>query len=131
MTKAIESGMGEAAHRGGSDKETSENRFGEEVVVGVNKYRVSASEKAAQTEVRSIDNVAVRNDQIKRLHRLKAERDNVAVEASLKALTEAARASPQKTEKGNSPNNLLALAVNAARLAPRRVKIRIFETSFY
>ena len=63
-------------------------------------------EKAEQLDVLEVDNAAVRESQIKRLHQLKAERDNTKVQAALEALT-------QSAESGKG--NLLALAVDAAR----------------
>ena len=115
MTKAIESGMAKLRIEESATKKQARIDSGEDVVVGVNKYKVSASSKGASTEVRSIDNAAVRDHQIKRLHRLKAERDTAAVDKALRALTDAAKQPLDKSAKGNCPNNLLALAVQAAR----------------
>jgi methylmalonyl-CoA mutase len=75
---------------------------GEDVIVGVNKYRL-ASEDAI--DILDVDNHAVRGGQIARIARVKAERDNAACRAALDALREGA--------KGNA--NLLGLAVEAAR----------------
>jgi methylmalonyl-CoA mutase len=77
---------------------------GAQTIVGTNKYRVSGE---ADIEVLKVDNAAVRDRQIAKLVRLKAERDPAAVAAALAALTETAR-----TGQGN----LLELAVNAARV---------------
>ena len=74
----------------------------EEVIVGVNKYRL---ENEPQVEVRDIDNDRVRAQQIARLQQIKGTRDQARVDAALKALTDGARGSA----------NLLALAVDAAR----------------
>jgi len=73
------------------------------VIVGVNKYRL---EKEAPVEVREVDNVAVRESQIARLHQIKAGRDNAKVQASLSALTAAA---------DSGSGNLLGLAIEAIR----------------
>jgi methylmalonyl-CoA mutase len=75
---------------------------GEEVIVGVNKYRL---ENEADIDVRDIDNDKVRAQQLSRLQKVKGTRDQAKVDAALKALTEGA--------KGQA--NLLALAVEAAR----------------
>ncbi|MCX7622124.1 MAG: methylmalonyl-CoA mutase family protein, partial [Acidimicrobiales bacterium] len=75
---------------------------GEEVVVGVNKYVVDQPELV---DVLDIDNTKVREEQIAKLQRVRATRDEAAVQAALVALTEGAR--------GDA--NLLALAVEAAR----------------
>ncbi|UFA50158.1 methylmalonyl-CoA mutase [Deinococcus radiophilus] len=77
---------------------------GQDVIVGVNKYRLEKDDSAY--EVLDIDNAAVRESQIARLDRLKAERDTAKVEATLDALRDAAR-----TGEGN----LLALSVEAMR----------------
>jgi methylmalonyl-CoA mutase len=61
-------------------------------------------------EVLSVDNQAVRDSQIAKLERLRAERDPRAAAQALDALTSAA-AKPSDTLDGN----LLALAVDAAR----------------
>ena len=74
-----------------------------QTIVGVNKYRVPAD---AEIEVLRVDNQSVRESQVAKLTRLKAERDPAAVTAALAALTEVAR-----TGQGN----LLERAVDAAR----------------
>src|SRR5262247_110713 len=76
---------------------------GAQTIVGVNKYRVPGD---AEIEVLKVDNRSVRDSQIAKLDRLRAERDPAAVAAALAALTEAAR-----TGQGN----LLERAVAAAR----------------
>ena len=76
---------------------------GEETVVGVNKYVPEDPEKV---DVLDIDNTAVREAQITRLKRIRAERDESACRSALAALTEAAR---------SGENNLLDLAVEATR----------------
>jgi methylmalonyl-CoA mutase len=74
-----------------------------DTIVGVNKYRLA---KEDPLETLEVDNTAVRDAQLKRLAKLRAERDSVAVEKALEALTKSA-----KTGKGN----LLELAVDAAK----------------
>jgi methylmalonyl-CoA mutase len=76
---------------------------GEEVVVGVNKYVPADVEKV---DVLAIDNTAVREQQLAKLARVRAERDEDACRAALDALTAGAR---------SDDANLLALAVGAAR----------------
>ena len=76
---------------------------GAQTIVGVNKFQVSDQ---ADIEVLKVDNPAVRESQIAKLQRLRAERDPAAVSAALTSLTEAA-----KTGQGN----LLERAVAAAR----------------
>jgi methylmalonyl-CoA mutase len=84
---------------------------GEGVVVGVNKYRPTKSESV---EVRSIDNAAVRKSQTDKLNKMKAARDEGKCKAALAALSSSAALSTS-TGPGTNPNNLLKLAVDAAR----------------
>ena len=76
--------------------------------MGVNKYRLSDAQQAQedQIEILDIDNAAVRESQNARLQKIRAERDNAAVQQALAALTDAAR---------SGQDNLLELAVQAAR----------------
>jgi methylmalonyl-CoA mutase len=74
------------------------------VIVGVNKYKLSTEDTV---EVRDIDNVKVRDSQIKRLHHIRQSRDNAAVTNALEALTQAAQ---------NGGSNLLDLSIKAVRL---------------
>jgi methylmalonyl-CoA mutase len=76
---------------------------GEDVIVGVNKYRLETEDPIV---TREIDNTAVREAQLKRLAEVRARRDAGAVVAALDALTEAARA---------GHGNLLDLAIKAVR----------------
>jgi methylmalonyl-CoA mutase len=76
---------------------------GEDVIVGVNKYQPPTYE---EVEVREIDNTAVRDAQIARLERIRASRDQRAVESALEALEVVAR---------RGEGNLLEAAVTAAR----------------
>jgi methylmalonyl-CoA mutase len=102
MTKAVEAGMPKLRIEEAAARRQARVDRGEEVIVGVNKYRLA---KEDPIEVRDIDNDAVRISQIARLQHVKGTRDQVACDAALKALTEGAA----------SDANLLALAVNAAR----------------
>jgi methylmalonyl-CoA mutase len=76
-------------------------------VIGVNKYQV---EEDQQVEVLKVENSRVRAEQIEKLRRLRAERDPDAVRRALAELTRAAASS-----EGGMANNLLALAIDAAR----------------
>jgi len=73
------------------------------VIVGVNKYRPAEPE---MVDILDIDNTKVRREQVERLERIRATRDQAAVDRALSALTEAA--------KGDG--NLLAACVDAARV---------------
>jgi methylmalonyl-CoA mutase len=103
MTKAVESGMPKLRIEEAAARRQARIDRGEEVVVGVNKYKLAEQEPI---EIRDIDNTAVRESQIARLKAVRAKRDPAAVEKTLAALGEAA-----KTGKGN----LLALAIDAMR----------------
>jgi methylmalonyl-CoA mutase len=103
MAKAIEAGIPKLRIEEAAAKTQARIDSGEQTVVGVNKYR-PADEPAI--DVLKVDNSAVRAQQIEKLARLRAERDQAAVESSLEALSAAAR---------SGTGNLLALAVKAAR----------------
>jgi methylmalonyl-CoA mutase len=102
MTKAIEAGMPKLRIEESAARRQARIDRGEEVIVGVNKY---VADDPQQVDVRDIDNSAVRESQIARLKRVRAERDEAACQAALEALTEGA--------KGDG--NLLALSIEAAR----------------
>jgi methylmalonyl-CoA mutase len=103
MTKAVESGMPKLKIEEAAAKRQARIDRAEEVVVGINKYRVANPEKV---DVLDIDNTAVREQQVARLKQIRASRDEAAWRASLDALTEGAKS-------GNG--NLLDLAVKATR----------------
>jgi len=103
MTKAVESGMPKLRIEEAAARRQARIDRGEEVVVGVNKYKPGEQEPI---EIRDIDNTAVRLSQIARLEAVRAKRDAAAVEKTLAALGAAA-----KTGSGN----LLALAIEAMR----------------
>jgi len=84
---------------------------GAQTVIGVNKYQVDEDQ---EVEVLKVENSRVRAEQIAKLKKLRAERDEAATKAALAELTRAAGESGPAGEDGLG-NNLLALAVNAAR----------------
>ncbi len=104
MTHAVESGWAKLKIEASAAEKQARIDSGKDVIVGVNKYRL-AEEDAIETL--DIDNVAVRDNQIARLQRLRAERDGAAVQEALDTLTACA-----ETGEGN----LLALAIAAMRL---------------
>jgi methylmalonyl-CoA mutase C-terminal domain/methylmalonyl-CoA mutase N-terminal domain len=103
MTKAVNSGMPKLRIEETAAKRQAMIDRGEEVIVGVNKYR---KDKEDPIDILDVDNVAVRNSQIARLDKIKATRDAAKVEETLGALERAAK---------SGEGNLLALAVEAAR----------------
>ncbi len=104
MTKAIVAGMPKLRIEEAATRRQARIDSGEDVIVGVNKYRLSEEE---QLEVRDIDNSAVRDSQVRRLEQIRAARDEPAVQAALAELTRLA-------ESGEG--NLLEGAVAAARV---------------
>jgi methylmalonyl-CoA mutase len=102
MTEAVAAGMPKLRIEEAAARRQARVDRGEEVVVGVNRYR--ADEEPA-VEVRDIDNRAVREQQIRRLEQLRANRDEAAVQSALEALAQGAA----------GDGNLLELSVNAAR----------------
>lgn len=111
MTKAIESGMAKLRIEESATRKQARVDTKEDVVVGVNKYRL---DKQDDINVLSIDNASVRESQIKRIEKLKAERDDGKVQAALDKLRESAKLT-ESTGSGEHPMNLLGLAVEAAR----------------
>ena len=104
MTKAVESGMPKLSIEKAAALRQARVDRGEEVIVGVNKFELT---EEPDVDVLDIDNTAVRDSQIKKLDKIREERDNILCQNALDALTESA-----STGQGN----LLDLAVNAARL---------------
>ncbi len=103
MTQAIEKGLPKLRIEEMAARKQARIDTGEEVIVGVNKYRPDETEPVPTLEV---DNEAVRRTQMKRLERVRTERDEAAVQQALDAITACA-------ESGDG--NLLAKAVDAAR----------------
>ena len=102
MTKAVESGMPKLRIEEAAARRQARIDRGEEVVVGVNKYRPADVE---HVDVLDIDNTRVREQQVARLERVRAERDDVAWKEAVDALRDGAAGS----------GNLLALCIEAAR----------------
>ena len=102
MAKAIEDGLPKRRIEEASARTQARIDSGRQSVVGVNRYRSDVAEVIPMLKV---DNSAVRERQLEKLARLKAERDPAAVEAALTALTAGA----------GGTANLLELSVNAAR----------------
>ncbi len=106
MAKAVAAGWPKAMIETAAAARQARVDRGEDVIVGVNKYRL-ANEDLLETL--DIDNSKVREAQVARINRVKAQRDEDACQAALLRLRDAA-AGPQTIE-----NNLLAHAVEAAR----------------
>ncbi|MBP6363618.1 MAG: methylmalonyl-CoA mutase [Novosphingobium sp.] len=102
MTKAVATGMPKQRIEQAAAARQARVDRGEDVIVGVNKYRLGTED---QLDTLEVDNHAVRDGQIARLKTMRESRDEAQCRAALAALTEGA--------KGGG--NLLALAVDAAR----------------
>ena len=103
MTKAIAAGIPKRMIEQAATATQGRIDSGRQTIVGVNKYR---TDKDADISILKVDNRAVRRQQLEKLTRLKAERDEGVVQSALDALTRSA-------EIGTA--NLLAGAVAAAR----------------
>ena len=102
MTRAVESGMPKLRIEEAAARRQARVDRGEEVVVGVNKYKL---EHEPPIDIRDVDNTAVREQQIARLQHVRATRDEAATQAALERLREGAA--------GNA--NLLELSIEATR----------------
>jgi methylmalonyl-CoA mutase len=103
MTHAIEQGLPKQRIEEAAARTQARIDSGEQVIVGINKYRLDDEPPIA---VRKVDNAAVRGAQIERLVQLRASRDETATQKALISLTEVAR---------SGTGNLLAASVEAAR----------------
>ena len=102
MAKAVAAGWPKAMIEEAAAGRQARVDRGEDVIVGVNKYKLAEQDAI---EILDVDNVAVRAGQVERIARVKATRDEDACRAALDALREGAKGS----------ENLLALAVDCAR----------------
>ena len=103
MTRAVESGMPKLRIEEAAALRQSRIDRGEEVIVGVNKYQPATE---TEVDVLNIDNSAVRDAQINRLQKIRADRDQDQCGKALSQLAEAAE---------NGEGNLLALTIDAMR----------------
>ena len=103
MTKAIETGLPKMRIEEAAARRQARIDSNKEARIGVNRYR---PDHTMDIDILEVDNTAVRESQIKRLKKLRAERDESRVRQALEALTKAS-----ETGEGN----LLELSVEAAR----------------
>ena len=102
MAKAVAAGWPKAMIEEAAAGRQARVDKGEDVIVGVNKYRLGTED---HLETMEVDNHLVREGQIARLKATRAARDEAKCRAALAALTEGAK----------GQGNLLELAVEAAR----------------
>jgi methylmalonyl-CoA mutase len=107
MTQAINEGLPKLRIEEAAARTQARIDSGQQPLVGVNKYQVVDDE---EIEVLKVENSKVRAEQLDKLARLRAERDETAVQAALADLTRAAA-----SDEGGLKNNLMALAIEAAR----------------
>jgi methylmalonyl-CoA mutase len=104
MTKAVQSGWAKLKIEAAAAQKQANIDSGRDVIVGVNKYQIPEENNV---DVRVVDNIQVRDNQIARLQAVKAARDGANVQKALEAITHAAE---------NHSGNLLDLTVQAIRL---------------
>ncbi|PNW27615.1 methylmalonyl-CoA mutase [Formosa algae] len=102
MAKAIETGVPKMRIEEASARKQARLDSGQDILVGVNKFK---TEEKSAIDILEVDNTVVRDSQIARLKKLRANRDQAVVDANIKALTDCA---------ASGKGNLLELAVEAA-----------------
>jgi methylmalonyl-CoA mutase len=102
MTKAVESGMPKLRIEEAAARRQARVDQGEDVVVGMNKYRAP---EEPDVDIRDVDNTEVRRSQVARLAELRATRDETRCRLALDRLAEGARGT----------GNLLELSIEATR----------------
>jgi methylmalonyl-CoA mutase len=112
MARAIDEGLPKMRIEEAAARTQARIDSGSQTLVGVNRYQPAIDEPI---EVLKVDNSAVRAAQLAKLERLRAERDDTAVTAALNAITAAAQGIADGTRGDGLDQNLLALAVDAAR----------------
>jgi methylmalonyl-CoA mutase len=103
MARAIDAGIPKLRIEEAAARTQARIDSGRQPVIGVNRYRLADADE--RIDVLKVDNAGVRTQQMEKLRRLRAERDQSVVDSALDALTRAADGSA----------NLLALAIDAAR----------------
>ena len=103
IAKAIETGLPKMRIEEASARKQARIDSGRDVIVGVNRFK---ADREKPVDILAVDNTAVRGAQIRRLEKIRAERNSADVGAALQAITRCA-----ETGQGN----LLDLAVQAAR----------------
>lgn len=111
MAQAISDGIPKLRIEEAAARTQARIDSGAQPLIGVNKYQVDEDQ---EIEVLKVENSRVRAEQLAKLQQLRAERDESATQAALAELTRAAEATGSAGEDGLG-NNLLALAINAAR----------------
>ncbi|WP_172800226.1 methylmalonyl-CoA mutase [Mycobacterium sp. IS-1556] len=111
MAQAISDGIPKLRIEEAAARTQARIDSGQQTVIGVNKYQVDEDH---EIEVLKVENSRVRAEQLAKLEQLRADRDQAAVDAALADLSRAAGTREPAGPDGLG-NNLLALAINAAR----------------
>ena len=111
MTKAIEAGVPKLRIEEAAARKQARIDSAQDVIVGLNRFR---SPEEDFLNILEVDNTRVRREQIARLESVRKSRDESAVQKALSDLEAAARKKAGSEGKG-AGENLLALAVEAAR----------------
>jgi methylmalonyl-CoA mutase len=112
MAAAIEAGLPKLRIEEAAARTQARIDSRRQPVIGINKFR---RDEEDSLDVLKVDNTAVRAEQVEKLRRLRLERDETSTRAALDALTTAASAAADGTRKPGLEQNLLALAIDAAR----------------
>ena len=104
MAKAIETGLPKMRIEEAAARKQARIDSAKDTIVGVNAYKNKSEEQ--DLDILEVNNTAVRLSQIKQLQELKDQRDEVAVQKALDAISQSCE---------NGERNLLALAVEAAQ----------------
>jgi methylmalonyl-CoA mutase len=115
MAQAINDGIPKLRIEEAAARTQARIDSGQQPVIGVNKYQV---DEDSNIDVLKVENSRVRSEQLAKLVRLRADRDDAAVQAALADVTRAASVGAGVAAPGGDPleNNLLALAIAAARV---------------
>jgi methylmalonyl-CoA mutase len=114
MAQAINDGIPKLRIEEAAARTQARIDSGQQPVIGVNKYQV---DEVSNIDVLKVENSRVRSEQLAKLVRLRADRDDAAVQAALADVTRAASVGAGVSTGGDPlENNLLALAIAAARV---------------
>jgi methylmalonyl-CoA mutase len=112
MAAAIDAGLPKLRIEEAAARTQARIDSGRQPVIGVNRYQLAEEEPI---DVLKVDNSAVRREQADKLRRLRAERDDRSTTRALAALRAGAAAAMHGSRRPGLEQNLLALAIDAAR----------------
>lgn len=113
MAAAIDAGIPKMRIEEAAARTQARIDSGQQPLIGVNTYPTTETDESL--DVRKVDKSAVRAEQLDKLRRLRADRDEQACTDALGKLTAAAEAAMDGTRPDDLDHNLLTLAVDAAR----------------